>query len=242
VGSTLGELVQREETRVIDDVRLTEDLPEEYGFVLPNRRLTEESAPMLDSLYRDLAVRRGPGKMALLRNPWDLSRTGLIHQVFPRASFVFVVRDPVPTINSQLHAIRALLAERSEYHCLLDPRYRRLVRRKRLFAFYRFVASRGRMVDRLTKDFVRSTDRLIQDLPRLPQDRWTVLKYEDLIRDPAKELARVHEFLGLPPGNVPGPANEIRPRGRTLDPHVEAGVPKIRQRTRSFRETFGYPQ
>ncbi|MGH7566226.1 MAG: sulfotransferase family protein [Gemmatimonadota bacterium] len=240
VGTTLGELVQREATRVIDDVRLSEDLPEEYGFVLPGRRLTEESAPLLDSLYRELAAKRGSEKMALLRNPWDLSRAALIHRVFPRASFVFVLRDPVSTINSQLQAMRALFAAPSEYHGLLDLQYRRIVRRKGLFAFYRFVTSRGRMVDRLLKGFVRTTDRLILDLPRLPQDRWTVVKYEDLIRDPGKELGRVFGFLGLPPGEIPKPANEIRPSGRALDPHVEARAPKIRERTRSFRETFGY--
>jgi hypothetical protein len=240
VGSTLGELVEREETRIIDDVQLSEDLPEEYGFVLPGRRLSEESAPVLDSLYRDLTAKRGRGKTALLRNPWDLSRTTLIHRLFPRATFVFVVRDPVPTISSQLRALRTLFAAPSEYHALLDPRYRRLARRKWRFALARLVASRGRMVDRLLRGFVRSTDRLIQDLPRLPQDRWTVLRYEDLVADPANELARVYGFLGLPPDNIPSMAREIRPSGRGLDPHVEARIPRIRQRTLVFRERFGY--
>lgn len=237
---SLGRLVQGNETRVIDEVQLSEDLPEEYGFLLPGRRLSEESAPRLVSIYRDLARKSDRETMSLLRNPWDLARTALIHRLFPGAHFIFVVRDPVGTINSQLQAVRTLFAAPSEYHGLLDPRYRRIVRRKRLFAFYRFVTSRGRMVDRLLKGFVRSTDRLIQDLPRLPQDRWTLLKYEDLISDPAKELTRVYGFLGLPQGKIPSLANEIRPRGRTLDPHVEARIPKIRERTRSFRETFGY--
>jgi hypothetical protein len=240
VGPTLGELVQREETRMIDAVRLSEDLPEEYGFLLPGRRLSEDTAPKLDAIYRDLATKRGPEKMTLLRNPWDLSRTALIHRLFPQARFVFVVRDPVATINSQLQAMRTLFAAPSEYHGLLVPQYRRIVRRKRLFAIYRFVTSRGFMVGRLLKGFVRSTDTLIRDLPHLPQDRWIVLKYEDLVSDPGKELARVYEFLGLPPDKIPGLARDIRPSGRTLDPDVEARIPKIMERTRSFQETFGY--
>jgi hypothetical protein len=225
---------------MIDDVRLSEDLPEEYGFLLPRRRLSEESAPKLVAIYRDLAAAKGPGKPALLRNPWDLSRTTLIHRLFPQARFVFVVREPVATINSQLQAMRTLFATPSEYHGLLDPQYARLTRRRVLFAFYRFVISRGRMVDRILKGFVRSTDALIRDLPHIPQEQWTVLRYEDLLSHPAKELARLYGFLDLSVEKIPNLASEIRPSGRALDPHVEARIPKILERTRTFRERFGY--
>lgn len=240
VEPTLGELVQRRESRKIDDVRLSEDPPEEYGFLLPGRCLSEEFAPKLAGIYRDLAAKRGVEKRALLRNPWDLPRTALIQRLFPKASFVFVVRDPIQTINSQLQAVRTLFAEPSEYHCLLDRRYRRVVRRKRLFRFYRRVSSRGMMVSLLAKSFQRSTDRLIRDLDTLPRETWTVTKYEDLVREPEKELARVYGFLGLPPGEIPRLAEAIRPSGRELDPDVTARIPKIRKRTRSFRQTFGY--
>ena len=178
--------------------------------------------------------------MALLRNPWDLSRTALIHRVFPQARFVFVMRDPVATINSQLQAMRALFAIPSEYHALLDPRYARLTRRKVMFALYRFVISRRRMVDRILKRFVASTDALIRDLPHLPLEQWTVVRYEDLLSHPAKELARLYGFLGLPKETIPDLASGIRSSGRALDPHVEARIPKILERTRRFRERFGY--
>jgi len=239
-GSTLSELVDRGETRVIDDVRLSGDLPEEYGFLLPRRRLSEESAPKLVAIYRDLAAAKGPGKPGLLRNPWDLSRTALIHRLFPKARFVFVMREPVATINSQLQAMRTLFATPSQYHAMLDPRYARLTRRKVLFALYRFVISRGRMVDRILKGFVASTDTLIRDLPHLPPEQWMVVRYEDLLSQPAKELTRLYEFLDLSVEEIPNLASEIRPSGRALDPHVEARIPKILERTRKFRERFGY--
>jgi hypothetical protein len=240
VGSPIGELARRKGTRVIDDVPLSEDLPEEYGFLLPRRRLSEESAPKLVAIYRDLVEESGSGKMSLLRNPWDLSRTALIHRLFPRARFVFVVRDPVATINSQLQAMRTLFASPSEYHALLDSRYARLARRKVLFAFYRFVISRRRMVDRILKGFVASTDALIRDLPHLPPEQWMVVRYEDLLSHPAKELARLYGFLDLSVEKIPNLASEIRPSGRALDPHVEARIPRILERTRSFRKRFGY--
>jgi hypothetical protein len=136
--------------------------------------------------------------------------------------------------------MRALFATPSEYHALLDSRYARLTRRKVLFAFYRFVISRGRMVDRILKGFGRSTDALIRDLPHLPQEQWTVLRYEDLLSEPEKELARLYGFFDLSVEEIPTLASEIRPSGRALDPHVEARIPKILERTRTFRERFGY--
>ncbi|CAN5864640.1 hypothetical protein BH20GEM1_BH20GEM1_04800 [soil metagenome] len=236
---TLVELAQRHATRGIDAVAVAEDLPEEYGFLLPGRRLTRETAPKLASVYGELVASDGRERRPLLRNPWDLDRAPLILEHFPRASFVFVVRNPVATINSQLQAVRTLLAEPSEYHALLDSRYRRLVRRKRLFRLYRRVTARGIMASLLLKSFQRSTDGLVRDLRALPRERWTVVKYEELIDDPARALVRVYGFLGLLPGPIPL-AERIRPGGRELDPHVEARIGRIRQRTRSFGETFGY--
>lgn len=238
--SALSELGRTEETRVIDSVPISEDLPEEYGFLLPGHSLTEETAPQLVAIYDDIATERGRRKPALLRNPWDLSRTTLIHQLFPQARFVFVVREPVATINSQLQAMRTLFATPSEYHALLDPSYARLARSKALFAFYRSGISRAGMVDRILEGFVHSTDALIRDLPRLPPKQWTIVKYEDLLTDPAVELTRLYEFLGLETRQVPRLANEIRPSGRALDPHVEARIPKILERTQTFRERFDY--
>jgi hypothetical protein len=151
-----------------------------------------------------------------------------------------VVRDPVETIDSQLQAARTLLAEPSEYHALLDLRYRRLLRRPLRFALYRFLAGRPRFVDLLTRSFVRDTRRWIEDLERQPPDRWIATRYEDLLADPGGELHRLFAFLRLPPEQVDGVAGEIRPGARALDPHVVAREGQIRSRTRRFAEQFGY--
>ncbi|HJU87623.1 MAG TPA: sulfotransferase [Gemmatimonadota bacterium] len=238
--STLAALARRGETRRIDAVRVTEDLPEEYGFLVPGRRLTPETASVVTAVYEDLA--RGAAREAryLLRNPWDLSRAPRILELFPEASFVFVVRDPVETIDSQLQAARTLYAEPSEYHALLDLRYRRMLGRPRLFALYRFLTGRPRMVDALTHSFARSTTRWIESLDRLPPERWVVARYEDLVAEPRKELGRLYAFLGLSPERIPALAGEIRPGSRTLHPHVAAREAKIRSRTRLYRDWFGY--
>jgi hypothetical protein len=240
VEPTLGRLVERKETRGIDRTLLSEDLTEEYGFLLPDRRLSEETAPLVASVHEELAARRGGGRRFLLRNPWDLGRAPLIHRLFPGAVFVFTVRDPVDTIDSQVRAARSLYGAPSEYHALLSPSYRRHAGRPRRFALYRWAISRGGFVFMLLREFRLSTGRWLGNLDDLPRDRWTVVRYEDLIREPEAELARVYGFLGLPPAGVPALAQEIRPRDRALDPDVRARIPWIRRRTRRYRERFGY--
>ena len=238
--SALARLARRGETRKIDAVPVTEDLPEEYGFLLPGRRLTPETAPVVASVYRDLAGADASGARYLLRNPWDLARAPMILTLFPGASFVFVVRDPVETIDSQLRATRALFAEPSEYHALLDPRYRRMLRHPLRLALYRFLTGRPRMVGTFTRSFARSTARWLESLDRLPPNRWIVTRYEDLIADPANELGRLYGFLGLSPERIPAIARDIRPGSRTLHSHVVARIRNIQRSTRCFRERFGY--
>ena len=240
VEPTLGRLVERKETRLIDRMEISADAPEEYGFVLPGRRLTEETAPQLDSMYREFAAKSDRVRRFLLRNPWDLTHTGLIHRLFPGAVFVFTVRDPVDTIDSQVRAVRTVFGAPSEYHALLDPRYRLLIERRMRFALYGWVSSRRVLVARLIKRFQLLTDKLVRDLQNLPRDRWIVVRYEDLVREPEKELARVYGFLGLPTAGIARLAGEIRPTERSLEPHVKARIRQIRERTRLYREAFGY--
>ncbi|HJR53953.1 MAG TPA: sulfotransferase [Gemmatimonadota bacterium] len=242
-GSTraaLAALSRKGETRKIDAVRVSEELPEEYGFLFPERRLTPETAPVLTSVYRDLAGEAPDEARYLLRNPWDFPNAARILELFPEATFVFVVRDPVETIDSQLQAARTLLAEPSEYHALLDLRYRRLLRRRGRLALYRLLARRPRFVDLLTRSLARDTRRWTEALERLPADRWIVTRYEDLLAEPARELRRLFTFLRLPPERTDAVAREIRPGARTLHPQVVARITGIRSRTRRFRERFGY--
>jgi hypothetical protein len=233
-------LARREATRQIDDVRVAVDLPEEYGFLFPDRRLTPATASIVRGAYRKLPGAEGEDVRFLLRNPWDLPNAARIPELFPETKFVFVVRDPVATIDSQLRAARLLLAEPSEYHALLDLRYRQLLRRRGRLAFYRFLARQPRFVDVLTRSFARGTRRWIQDLDRLPPRMWVLVRYEDLLADPARELSRLYAFLGLPTEGIEAVAREVRPGARALDPHVLAREDKIRSRARRFRERFGY--
>ena len=100
--STLATLARRGETRKIDAIRVSEDLPEEYGFLLPDLRLTPETAPVVASVYRELAGKGAREARYLLRNPWDLANA----RAHPRALSEREVRlhGPRPRPDDRLPA------------------------------------------------------------------------------------------------------------------------------------------
>ena len=108
------------------------------------------------------------------------------------------------------------------------------------FALVRFLVGRRRLVDRLLRSFVRQTDGWARERGALPSGRWIVSRHEDLIASPEKELTRIYAFLELPRDGIPRLAAGIRTDIRALDPHVEGRISEIRERTREYREDFGY--
>jgi hypothetical protein len=117
--------------RVIDGVRVTPDLPEEYGFVVDHSsqpQLRPGTLPRLVELCRKLRV-QGGDRPVLLKNPWDVLRFAYVKEAFPGARFVFIHRHPQNAMSSQLEATRSLFRTRNEYVALLSPWYRRLFER-----------------------------------------------------------------------------------------------------------------
>src|SRR5690606_25133003 len=68
-------------------------------------RLDARTAPLLSELCRKLLVTRpeaaGHG-VVLLKSPWDCGRGAEIKALFPQARFVFIHRDPLRIVDSQL--------------------------------------------------------------------------------------------------------------------------------------------
>jgi hypothetical protein len=43
-----------------------------------------------------------------------------------------------------------------------------------------------------------ANETILDDLGQLPRERWTDVRYEDLVRDPRGEIAKLLDFAGLP--------------------------------------------
>jgi hypothetical protein len=133
-----------------------------------------------------------PGARRFLeKTPKNALRIPFFNRVFPDAQFVFLWRDPRENISSMMEAWRSgqwrtypkLEGFEGPWSLLLPPQWR---------------AMNGKPLHEITAWQWRQTnDIVLNDLQSLPRERWTVLEYGDLVRDPAVAIAKLCGFLNM---------------------------------------------
>lgn len=115
-----------------------------------------------------------PGPL-VLKSPLHTFRIRLLLELFPRARFVHLVRDPFAVFASSVHAL-VYMAERYG----LQPVERREVEDYVLWRFGQMHAA------------------LERDRALIPAHRLCEVRYEELVRDPPAALRGIYAALGLP--------------------------------------------
>ena len=213
--------------RKIDAIHLSPELLEEYAFVLAREtghlKLCAQSADVFEELLTKLCALE-PGHTPLLKNPYDTGQVPWIAQRFPRAKFVFIRREPLHVLNSQLKAAETNAGPNAYQDMLLAgfALGRTVIRGQRLLM--RLVGApryRRILVKLLAADFRRQTAGYARSWEALPDSRRCELRYEELVEDPPRALQPVGELLGLP---LLAGYETIQPRPRAvrLLPEVEA--------------------
>ena len=237
-----GELERRGLTdRVIDGTRVTPDLPEEYGFVIdpaPRPRLRPSTLPALIDLCRRLRM-TGGDRPVLLKNPWDVLGFAFVTQALPRARLIFVHRQPLAVMSSQLAASRSLFAARNEYVAMLAPWYKDLFDQPLRLWLARAAAGRAgpRVVSRHVK---KATRYYLDHIDAVPGRARVEIRYEDLCAHPAATIARVLTFLGLPAGAAVSASEVVRQRGAAVLPEVLERYRRVRHETAAYCQRHGY--
>lgn len=126
---------------------------------------------------------RDPRRL-VLKSPPHTARVRVLLDLFPDARFVHIVRDPYVVFPSTVNLWTSL----GRKHGLQTPNRPDLIREK-VFTEFRTVY-----------------DRLEEAKPRIPAGQFHELRYEALTKDPAGEMRRVYEALGL------GGYDDYRPR------------------------------
>jgi hypothetical protein len=187
--------------RPMDNVKVGWDNPQEDEFALcglglpsPYLRMAFPNGPDTYDSYLDLDGLREPelerwkeglarfvkmlalkhGKRVILKSPTHTGRLGVLAEMFPGARFIHVVRHPDALFPSTIRLWQSLDLVQG----LQIPRHERL-------AEYVHTA-----YERMYRSFERHR-------ANLPSSRICDVRYEDLIRDPVGELARVYEQLDL---------------------------------------------
>jgi hypothetical protein len=172
------------------------------GAVISNRLTGKDAtAAVIAELRRRFAITirdrdglppaAGAGARLLEKTPKNALRIPFFLEVFPDAIFIFLHREPRANLSSMMQAWRSkgwvtyrrLAGWNGPWSLLLPPGYERLLDRplEEIVAF----------------QWQAANETILDDLRSVPRDRWTTVRYEDLIRDPGSEVARLLDFAGL---------------------------------------------
>ena len=190
-------------TRLIDDIPLASDLPQEdelalanlstlschHGLYFPDRLRAEFDRGLFGVGVRPAELARwrraqhryvdkmnwaAGGRPLLIRNPASSTRIALLRALWPDARFIHIHRHPAYVCASSVRMLRTLVRELS------------------LGAPEADIAGLVRHV------YPRLMTRLIQDGDAVPAGRFVEVRHDDLCRAPLAELERIHRTLSLP--------------------------------------------
>ena len=114
------------------------------------------------------------GKPLVLKSPPHTCRIPLLLEIFPEARFIHIVRNPYAIYPSTLKLWRTLYA----HHSLQSPNWRDLQ-------------------PRILDTFVTMFERFEADKKLIPPGRLYEIRFEDLLADPASQLAKIYQDLDL---------------------------------------------
>lgn len=224
---TLNAFFQRsQQDRGIDNLSLTADFAEEYGFLLGKRTIAMNITPSNKDLFVELAQKiqfiAENNKPLLLKNPYDFSNFLYIKREFPQATFVFIHRHPFAVLSSTMKAMRLLLNEKNPYTTELFRLYNILFDHPLLLALSRCLvnslSSLGVCFYALIS--AMSTRYYLKNIGRLPPHDYIAITYEQLCADTQTTMNDILDFLHMSPPQPIDFTHFIRPRKTTLDSSV----------------------
>jgi LPS sulfotransferase NodH len=151
-----------------------------------DRMLTKR---MVDAAGKPIALQ--PGMRWLEKTPKNALRIPFFDRLFPDALFIFLWRDPRENLSSIIEAWKAgrwitypmLKDWDGPWSMLLPPAWREL---------------KGRPIEEIAAaQWERTNHIALQDLRTLPGDRWTSVRYADLLADPRATVGRICRFAGI---------------------------------------------
>lgn len=221
-------------TRGFDDIVLSHATLDEYGFVLRRHGgralVNARTLATFDEMVRKLAALSGWSDV-LLKNPWDTRQGAFLATHVPTARFIFLRRDPVRILDSQVRMLDGFLAGENPLLELLteglQPEraiFAAMRGVRRLLGARRFLDLLVHLVEQHVRDEVH---RWRCSMAEVPPARRIELDYDDLVADPPSALEPVLQFIGLP-RERPVELVTARPRVRSLLPAVAERADSLR--------------
>lgn len=158
-----------------------------------NQEVVEHVEAQLLAKLRDRDGRAAPaGQVRFLeKTPKNALRIPFFNALFPDACFVFLWRDPRESLSSIMEAWRSggwkmyseLPGWDGPWSMLVPPEYQAL---------------RGRPLEEVAAfQWARTNEIALDDLSRLPAERWTTVCHADFLADPAGVTRRICEAFDI---------------------------------------------
>lgn len=232
-------------TRGYDDIEVCPQMPEEYAYALERqgRRpvLKPENLQSFLTFCRKVQYLQGVGRPLLLKNPFDANHFLYAAEVMPQARFIFIFRNPVEIISSQLKAIRYSLEQKCEYDALVSERYRRIADSRFLLPAARLIYSDRLpfLFEQILHHVASQCDFIVHNIGKLG-DRACTIRYADLCERPRVTLAKVMSYLGQPVESITeSMIASVRPRHSALAPEAAKAQKRILRRVAAYCKEFG---
>ncbi|NQT36378.1 MAG: sulfotransferase [Planctomycetes bacterium] len=174
----------------------------------------------LTHFLKCLTLRKG--KRIVLKSPWHTCRIETLLELFPKARFIHIVRDPVAVFPSTIKMRKRMIVDHAVQKTTFEG-----------------------LEEETLANFQRMYTVFEETRSLIDPSRFCEVRYEDLVQDPVGQIRRVYEQLDLGRFDDVLPALEARaaemaeykPNRHQLD---EPTRRKIARRWATFIETYGY--
>jgi omega-hydroxy-beta-dihydromenaquinone-9 sulfotransferase len=198
----------------------------DYGRFLTLRRTSDaevaEWKSAMAGFLRKLSYKYG--KPLILKSPGNTCRIRRLLEVFPDARFVHIHRDPFAVHQSTQHMLRSVLP----WVALQKP-------------------DLDNLSERCIRDYKEVYDAFFEERSLIPKGRFHEIGFEDLEREPIKQLRHLYAALDLPDFATAEPAitrylESLGHYKKNVFPEMDEGTRKRlgREYQRCFEE-WGYP-
>jgi hypothetical protein len=140
---------------------------------IPPRERRRVMAYYRRCVQRQAWHRSARGRSLLSKNPYFSGKVRSLVDEFPDARFLYLVRNPLDVVPSTISFIRAIV--RQTFHKEAD----------------------GDLDQKVFETIAWYYDDTLQALENLPPDRWQIVRYDDMLRDPEGTVRAIYERFGL---------------------------------------------
>jgi len=227
-------------TRGRDALTLSPATAEEYGWILKaesgSYAIGKRSLSVLKDVADKLVFVNPDTQAVLLKNPWDTGNVNTLADEFPDARFIFLRRDPLEILNSELGNLLYFTENRDPLITLLTrqatdtrisltiARFLRVLLGRRLFSLL--------CIRLMSKDVANNVQKFNLSLAGAHKDRTLEITYDDLVDSPKQTLELVASFTELPVNHDVMSRISPKRRGVGLSPLVSDREKYLREQLR----------